>query len=92
MPPVILKPDNFVGFTEIVNVNSGQELLLATRRIYKIPPVDVQFWLSPEGITNRRPFHLYESIPEDPLTLYVKVIPRPKATLGEPSPDASRAH
>jgi hypothetical protein len=91
MPPVILKPDNFLGYTEIVNVESGQELLLATKRVYKILPIDVhvQFWLSPGGITNRQQFHLYESITEDPLTLYVKVIPHPKATLDERGPDAS---
>ena len=75
MPPVILKPDNFMADREIVNVQTGLQLIAITKKIYKIPPIDIEFWTGSVGFSERRRFHPEtEAIPEDPLTLYVKII------------------
>jgi hypothetical protein len=78
MPPVILKPDNFIAINKIINVSSYEELLQETIQVYGIqtPQLIVEFWLSPPGVTNRKylsnktpmKFPLY-----DILTVYVKV-------------------
>jgi len=73
MPPVILKPDNFNADRMIVNVQSGQELIEVTRRVYKLPLIGIEFWTGYMGITSRRRFDLTEQIPQDPITLYVKL-------------------
>lgn len=75
MPPVILKPDNFNADKMIVNVTSGQDLLETTKKIYRLPPIQIEFWTGCIGITNRRRWDISEQIPEDPLTLYVKLRP-----------------
>ena len=75
MPPVILKPDNFMADREIVNVQTGLQLIAITKKIYKIPPVHIEFWTGSVGFTERRRFHPEsETIPNDPLTLYVKIV------------------
>jgi hypothetical protein len=75
MPPVILKPDNFMADREIVNVQTGLELIAITKKIYKIPPVDIEFWTGCVGFSERQRFHPEtDPIPNDPLTLYVKII------------------
>ena len=75
MPPVILKPDNFMADREIVNVQTGADLVAVTRKIYKIPPVDIEFWTGTLGVPERQRFHPEtDPIPTDPLTLYVKIV------------------
>jgi hypothetical protein len=75
MPPIILKPDNFMADREIVNVQTGLQLVAITKKIYKIPPVDIEFWTGRLGVTKRQRFHPEtDQIPTDPLTLYVKII------------------
>jgi hypothetical protein len=75
MPPVILKPDNFMANREIVNVQTGLQLIAITKKIYKIPSVDIEFWTGSIGVMKRQRFHPeLETIPTDPLTLYVKII------------------
>lgn len=76
MPPIILKPDNFLAEKMIVNVKSGQELLAITKKIYRLPSIGIEFWTGYMGITNRRLFDLTEQIPQDPITLYVKLKPK----------------
>jgi hypothetical protein len=75
MPPVILKPDNFNADRMIVNVQTGQDLLETTKKIYRLPSIGIEFWTAAIG-TNRRRFDLTEQIPEDPLTLYIKLRPK----------------
>ena len=75
MPPVILKPDNFNADTMIVNIQTGKELMEMTKRVYKLPLIQIEFWTGSVGITNRRRFDLAEPIPQEPLTLYVKLRP-----------------
>jgi hypothetical protein len=75
MPAVILKPDNFMADREIVNVQTGLELINMTKKIYKIPPVHIEFWTGSVGFSERRRFYPEtEAIPENPLTLYVKIV------------------
>jgi hypothetical protein len=75
MPPVILKPDNFMADREIVNVQTGLELIAVTKKIYKIPSIDIEFWTGSLGYVKRRRFDpQLEQIPDDPITLYVKII------------------
>ena len=74
MPPVILKPDNFNADRMIVNIQTGQELIEMTKKVYKLPPIQIEFWTGSVGITNRRRFDLTEPIPQEPLTLYVKLV------------------
>ena len=76
MPPVILKPDNFNADRMIVNVQTGQDLLETTKKIYRLPPIHIEFWTGAIG-TNRRRWDISEQIPEDPLTLYIKLMPKP---------------
>ena len=76
MPPIILKPDNFLGEKMIVNVETGQDLLAMTKKIYRLPSIHIEFWTGYMGITNRRLFDLTERIPQDPITLYVKLKPK----------------
>jgi hypothetical protein len=86
MPPVIVKPDNFVAATEIINRPTGSELYEATRKIYKIPvSVPFQFWTGTIGMTNRRQWNLKEPIPEDVPTLYVRIVV--SSQFAEPVPD-----
>ena len=106
MPPIILKPDNFMANKEIVNVQTGSELLAVTKRIYKIPhlvpnqrveeQVHIEFWTGSLGYTKRRRFHPEtEQIPEDPLTLYVKIIVPIRhlpTVLDETDPGASQVY
>ena len=75
MPPVILKPDNFNADRMIVNVQTGQDLLETTKKIYRLPSIGIEFWTGDIG-SNRRRFDLTEQIPEDPLTLYIKLRPK----------------
>lgn len=79
MPPIILKPDNFLADTKIINVETGAELFTITKRIYSIPQVEFEFWTGMVGMTNRRRWNLTERIPEDPITLYIKIIARSRA-------------
>ena len=75
MPPIILKPDNFMADREIVNVQTGLQLIAITKKIYKIPSIDIEFWTGSLGFLERRRFHPEtDQLPDDPITLYVKII------------------
>jgi hypothetical protein len=75
MPPVILKPDNFMANREIVNVQTGLELIAITKKIYRIPSIDIEFWTGSLGFAKRQRFDpKTDQLPNDPITLYVKII------------------
>ena len=85
MPPIILKPDNFNADRMIVNVQTGQDLLETTKKIYRLPSIGIEFWTGAIG-TNRRLFGLTERIPEDPITLYIKLRPKTMEEINQDLP------
>jgi hypothetical protein len=65
----------------VINVETGAELFAVTKRIYKIPEVHFEFWTGTVGMIHRQRWNLSEPIPQDPLTLYVKIIARNRVTV-----------
>jgi len=86
MPPVILRPDNFLdpnGKTHrIVRAASGQELMQQIQQIYGLEQhmqsIELRLYTSPLGVTNRQRLDLAAPLSQsDPLTVYIAIRPIP---------------
>jgi len=84
MPPVILRPDNFIDPNgkshRIVKVASAQELIQQIQQIYGLEPhmqsIELRLYISPLGVTNRKRLDLTAPLSEsDPLTVYIAIRP-----------------
>lgn len=84
MPPVILRPDNFLdpnGKTHrIVRAASGQELMQQIQQVYgleqRMQSIELRLYTSPLGVTTRRLLDLAAPLSQsDPLTVYVAIRP-----------------
>ena len=94
MPPVILRPDNFLdpsGKTHrIVRAASGQELMQQIQQVYGLEQhmqaIELRLYTSPLGVTNRQHLDLTAPLSQsDPLTVYIAI--RPIAVPGAEVPD-----
>ena len=94
MPPVILRPDNFldpIGKTHrIVKADSAQELIQQIHQVYGLEQhmqsIELRLYTSPFGVTNRRRLDLTAPLSQtDPLTVYIAI--RPIAVPGAAVPD-----
>ena len=84
MPPVILRPDNFldpIGKTHrIVRAASAQELIQQIHQVYGLEQhmqsIELRLYTSPFGVTNRRRLDLTAPLSQtDPLTVYIAIRP-----------------
>jgi len=94
MPPVILRPDNFLDPNgrahRIVKVTSAQELVQQIQQVYDLErhmqSIELHLYTSPLGVTNRRRLDLTAPLSQtDPLTVYIAI--RPIAVPGVTVPD-----
>jgi len=94
MPPVILRPDNFLDPNgkphRIVRVASAQELVQQIHQVYgleqHIQSIELRLYTSPLGVTNRQRLDLTAPLSQtDPLTVYIAI--RPIAVPGVAVPD-----
>jgi len=94
MPPVILRPDNFldpIGKTHrIVKADSAQELIQQIHQVYGLEghmqSIELRLYTSPFGVTNRRRLDLTAPLSQtDPLTVYIAI--RPIVVPGAAVPD-----
>ena len=92
MPPVILRPDNFLDPNGkahcIVRVASAEELVQQIQQIYGLEQhmqsIELRLYTSPLGVTNRKCLDLTAPLSQsDPLTVYISIrpIPVPGATV-----------
>ena len=86
MPPVILRPDNFLdpnGKTHcIVRVASAEELVQQIQQVYDLErhmqSIELHLYTSPLGVVNRRRLDFTAPLSEsDPLTVYIAIRPIP---------------
>lgn len=84
MPPVILRPDNFLDPNgkahRIVRASSAQELVQQIQEVYGLErhmdSIELYLYTSPPGAMNRRPLDLTAPLSEsDPLTVYIAIRP-----------------
>ena len=94
MPPVILRPDNFLDPSgkshRIVRAASAQELIQQIHQVYGLEQhmqsIELRLYTSPFGVTNRRRLDLTVPLSQtDPLTVYIAI--RPIAVPGVAVPD-----
>jgi hypothetical protein len=92
MPPIILKPDNFLKDSVIVKADTGAELLEKAIETYQLDHVpkslEVQVWSGPFGTTRHRLDTLAVIEGTDPLFGYVRIARRDTCSLvaAEPQP------
>jgi len=86
MPPVILRPDNFLDPNGkahcIVRVASAEELVQQIQQIYGLEQhmqsIELRLYTSPLGVTNRQRLDLAAPLSQsDPLTVYIAIRPIP---------------
>ena len=84
MPPVILRPDNFLDPNgrahRIVRAASAQELVQQIHQVYGLEQhmqsIELRLYTSPFGVTNRRRLDLTAPLSQtDPLTVYIAIRP-----------------